>query len=574
MKPHIILGIIPIGNDTAAALMVEGKIIAACEEERYTGEKHSKLFPQHAIRDCLKIANITINEVNEIAIGYDPIEFIRGIYLRPAINDKERIDFVIYDIDRIRNSYRIEEKIKSVLSFQGPIRCYRHHMCHLASSYFTSGFQDAILVSYDGRGEEETAIVAIGHAGQIETIHNTNYVPHSLGLVYSAITFYLGWKHHCDEGIVMGLASYGNPHATIPGQQCTYYEVFNEILKETGDYDFVVDQSWMTYFKQRGSWVSNKFLEVFGPKREPKGDLTEHHKNIAAALQMRLEDIVINQLRRTQEKYKISNLAISGGVGLNCSMNGKILSSGLFEQVFVPPASGDAGTAIGACYLAMQDHQPGKRMFPVKNYNFYLGSYFSDDEVLEALDATQLKVNQPDDLDKLVAEKLANGKIVGWFQGQSEFGPRALGNRSILCRPYPAEMKDYLNDRVKFREPFRPFAPAVLWEHAHEYFQINQESPHMLLAVQVVPEKYRQIPAVVHIDGSCRVQTVTLESNKRLYNLLQAFKTTTGIPVLLNTSFNIKGQPIVNTPSEAIRCYQTTKIDCLVMHDYFAEKDE
>lgn len=572
MKPEVILGIVPIGNDTAAALMIDGIVVAACEEERYTREKHCKFFPRHAVKDCLKIGGIDIDQVDEIAIGYDTLEFIREIYLRPAMEDPERIDFLIHDIDRIRNSYRMDEKIRSITSFKGSIRCFRHHMCHLASGYFPSGFQDAVLVSYDGRGERETAIIAFGRKGAIEVIHNTNDYPHSLGLLYSAVTFYLGWKHHCDEGIVMGLASYGDPHAVIPGQQRTYYEVFREILRETGDYDFIVDQSWMAYFKQRGIWVSDKFKEVFGPRREYGEALTDHHRNIAAALQERLERVVINQLRRAKEQSGMSNLVISGGVGLNCSMNGSIMRSGLFEQIFVPPATGDAGTPIGACYLALKERNHGNSVYPRKNHNFYLGSRFSDNEVLEALAAAQLHAQKPAQLYELVAQRLAQGKIVGWFQGGSEFGPRALGNRSILCRPYPAEMKDFINARVKFREAFRPFAPAVLWDHAPRYFQIAQESPHMLIAAQVVPEKHEQIPAVVHVDGSCRVQTVKPENNRRFFELLTVFHHLTGVPILLNTSFNVKGQPIVNTPQEAIECYLTTNIDCLVLHDFFMEK--
>ena len=571
MKKKIILGVLPIGNDTAAALMIDGKIVAACEEERYTREKHSKLFPRHAISDCLKIGGITIDQVDEVAIALDTIDLIREAYLRPALENKERIDFVIYDIDRIRNSYRMEERIRALTSFKGPINCYRHHNCHLASGYYPSGFQNAVLVSYDGRGEKETTVIAVGHGGNIEIINNRNYYPHSLGLLYSAITFYLGWKHHCDEGIIMGLSPYGNPQGIIPGHTRTYYDVFSEILKETGDYDFIVDQSWMAYFEKRGVWVSEKFRNLFGPKREPGENITGHHKNIAAALQERLEDVVLNQLQKARKEFGLQNLVISGGVGLNCSMNGKILGSGLFNKVFVPAASGDAGTAIGACYLAHKASHDDHHV-PIKMHNFYLGSHFTTNEVNQAIKASGLAFTKPAHLYDLVAQRIAEGKIIGWFQGNAEFGPRALGNRSILCRPFPAEMKDIINARVKFREPFRPFAPTILWEYAHEYFQIHQESPHMLMAVQVLPDKRDIIPAVVHVDGSSRVQTVKPENNQKLFDLLKAFHQRTGIPVILNTSFNIKGQPIVNTPQEAIDCYKTTNIDCLIIHDYFIEK--
>jgi carbamoyltransferase len=573
MKKDIILGIVPIGNDTAAALMIDGKMVAACEEERYTREKHSKLFPRYAIEDCLKIGGVTIDQVDEVAIAYDNLDFIREVYLRPALEETDRIDFIIYDIDRIRNSFRMDEKIRSITSYLGPINYYRHHTCHLASGYYPSGFQDALLVCHDGRGEKETSTFAAGKDGEIEIIHNHNYVPHSLGLLYSAITFYLGWKHHCDEGIIMGLASYGDPNAFIPGHQRSYYDAFAEILQETGAYDFVVDQSWMTYFHKRGEWVSEKFHELFGPRREAGDELTQHHRNIAAALQARLDAVVLNQLRHARKVTGLSKLVMSGGVGLNCSMNGKILASGLFDEIFIPPASGDAGTPMGACYLAHKARYQDKPLKPARVNNFYLGTRFTDSEAEQEVAASGLPFSKPDNLCELVAQRLEQGKIVGWFQGGSEFGPRALGNRSILCRPYPLEMKDYINARVKFREPFRPFAPAVMREHAEEYFQIMQESPHMLIAADVVPERQDQIPAVVHVDGTCRLQTVTPDNNVRFYGLLKAFKELTGVPVILNTSFNVKGQPIVNTIQEAIDCYKSTNIDCLVIHDHFVEKE-
>ncbi|MDD2850938.1 MAG: carbamoyltransferase C-terminal domain-containing protein [Desulfuromonadaceae bacterium] len=573
MKKSVIMGIVPIGNDTAAALMIDGKLVAACEEERYTREKHSKLFPKNAIADCLKIGGVTIDQVDEIAIAYDTIDFIREVYLRPALEDKERIDFIIYDIDRIRNSYRMDERIRSVTSFKGPINCYRHHMCHLASGYYPSGFQDALLVSYDGRGEKETTTIALGKCGEIEIVHNSTYFPHSLGLLYSAVTFYLGWKHHCDEGIIMGLASYGDPNAVIPGSSRTYYDVFSEILRETGDYDFIVDQSWMSYFLQRGEWVSEKFREVFGPKREQGDELTQHHKNIAAGLQARLDAVVLNQLRRARKQFDVPRLVMSGGVGLNCSMNGKILASGIFDEIFIPPASGDAGTPMGACYLALQARNQGQPLKPSRVNNFYLGTRFSETDTAQAIADSGLSFTKPANLLELVAKRLEQGEIVGWYQGGSEFGPRALGNRSILCRPFPEEMKDYINARVKFREPFRPFAPAVMREHSEEYFKIKQESPHMLIAADVVPEKRTVIPAVVHVDGTCRVQTVTPDNNLKFYDLLKAFYKITGVPVILNTSFNVKGQPIVNTIQEAIDCYKSTNIDCLIIDDYFVEKD-
>jgi carbamoyltransferase len=573
MKPnekYTVLSIKYGGHDTSAAIMIDDKLIAACEQERYTLDKHSRLFPIDAIKDCLNIASCTIDEVDELAFVNDLKYYIQEYYLKPAIKDDSRVEFLINDIENIKKQYYMEETIRSKTGFKGPITYHFHHLCHLASSYYPSGFKDAILASYDGSGEIETSMLGIGRDGQIEIVHRHNYYPHSLGLLYSAITYYLGWKHHCDEGIVMGLASYGNPHSKIRGRNISYYEVFKEILQETGSYDFIVDQSWMKYYEVRDTWISEKFTKIFGPKRAYDDPIMDHHKNIAAALQLRLETVVLNQLRKARDEFGLSNLCIAGGVALNCSMNGKILSSGIFEQVFVQPAASDAGTPIGACYLAQK--LKGNVSLPKKMHNFYTGSRFIESEIFDSIKNADYPFEKSQDLYTEVARLLKGNKIVGWFQGEAEFGPRALGNRSILCSPYPEKMKDYINQQVKFRESFRPFAPAVLYEYANKYFDIDSESPHMLIATQVAKGKREVLPAVVHVDGTCRVQTVRSENNIRFYKLLTAFMEETGIPVLLNTSFNVKGQPIVNTPDQAIKCFLSTRIDCLVLGDYILRK--
>lgn len=565
-----ILGITFGGHDTAASLVIDGKIIAAGAQERYSLDKHSRLFPIDAINDCLKIAGLKINDLDEIAFANDSKYHIREFYLKSAIEDEKRIDFLIQDIERLTRINNIEEIIRKETSFQGPINFYKHHLCHIASAYYPSGFNDALLVSIDGMGEIETGIFALGKSGDIEIIHQNNRYPNSFGLLYSAITFYLGWKHHCDEGIIMGLAPYGNAHATIPGENITYYEVFCDILIQTSALDYEINPDWMVYHTVRDKWVSDKFYQLFGPKRNYEDPITDHHKNIAAALQLRLETVFLSQLLYLKEKYNVDKLCLSGGVALNCSMNGKIMESGIFKEIFVQPASGDDGTTLGACFLATK--KLDKSLKPNKQHNFYLGSGCDELEIIEAARKTGLEVFKPENIFELTAKKIFEGKIIGWFQGRSEFGPRALGNRSILARPFPAEMKDYVNDQVKFREYFRPFAPVILAENTREYFQITQESPHMLIACQVQPEKKNEIPAVVHVDGSSRVQTVTNENNKELRSLLQEFYKVSGTPVLMNTSFNVKGQPIVNTPEQALNTFKNTKIDCLVIGDYFFEK--
>jgi len=440
----------------------------------------------------------------------------------------------------------------------------------LASAYYPSGFDKAVLISLDGIGEMETGMYAIGDKGKIEVIHEDTKYPDSLGLFYSAITFYLGWKNHCDEGIIMGLASFGNPHKNIKGQSMTYYELFSEIIQEKGKYSYTINRDWIVYDKVRNKWVSDKFYDLLGPKRNYEDEITQHHKNIAAALQLRLETIVLKHLQNLREAYGINKLCIAGGVGLNCSMNGAIEKSGIFDEIFVQPASGDDGSTLGACFVASKE--AGIDIKPYKNHNYYLGSVFTDDEIEDAIIASGMPYEKPDNLYQATAKILEEGQIIAWYQGRAEFGPRALGNRSILTKPFPAEMKDYINAKVKFREAFRPFAPAVLKEHCSTYFDISQESPHMLIACNVQPDKKDEIPAVVHVDDTCRVQTVGQDNNLRFRKLLEAFYDKTGVPVLLNTSFNVKGQPIVNTPEEAIDCFKSTAIESLVIGDYILTK--
>ena len=566
-----ILGINYGGHDTSACLIIDGKLIAACEEERYSKIKHTREFPINAINDCLKIGNIHMNELNEIAISIDPVYLIRENYLKSALEDEKRIEFLINDIERIKESYNIKEVIREKTKFTGNIRYHLHHLCHLASSYYVSGFDEALLVSHDGIGEIESSHFGVGKNGEISTVHKGTRYPNSLGLIYSAITHYLGWKHHSDEGIIMGLAPYGDDTKIIPGYGKTYRETFKEIILEDGDFDFIIESSWISYYHVRDKWISEKFIEIFGPVRKSDAVVTEHHKNIAAALQNRIEDIIIKQLKLAKEKFQLKKLCFAGGVALNCVLNGKITENNLFDEIFVQPASGDNGAALGACLLS---HKILKgNLLSKKIHDFYLGSRFTNDEIKEKLEQFSIEYKLSENIYEETASALKNGKIIGWFQGSAEFGPRALGNRSILTSPFPKSMKDYLNSRVKFREEFRPFAPAILFEHTKEYFLLNQESPHMLIAVKVKEDKIEKIPAVVHIDNTARVQTVTKENNKRFRKLLESFYEITDCPVILNTSFNVKGQPIVNTPEDAIKCFLNTNIDVLVLGDYILTKD-
>lgn len=559
------------GHDTSAALMVDGVLKAACEEERYNLEKHTRAFPEQAIADCLDIAGLTLADVDEVSLCADTAFQIREAYLKPALLDDSRIDFLIDDIERIKLYRNVLDDVREKLGYEGSMVQHRHHLCHLASTYYPSGFDEALLLSLDGVGEIETGILAVGRDGEIEILHDKTHSPDSLGLLYSALTFFLGWRHHYDEGIIMGLACYGDADNTVPGTDRSYIDIFRDIVQETGPYDYIVNRDWISYHRQRDTWVSELFLETFGAKREYEDELTQHHMDVAAGLQTRLEEVVLAQLKRAKEETGMNRLCIAGGVGLNCSMNGAIAASGLFDELFVQPASGDSGTAVGGCYLSEKKHNPALK--PEKWHDFYLGSRSSSDEIEQAFAAHSISATKPDDLYERVAKKLEEGLIVGWFQDGAEFGPRALGNRSILARPYPAAMKDHVNARVKFREYFRPFAPAALQEHATDYFQIDQHTPHMLIACQAVEERVEEIAAVVHIDNSCRLQTVTPESNEKFHRLISAFHARTGCPVVMNTSFNVKGQPIVNTAEQAVACYLSTNIDVLVVGDWYAEKE-
>tara|TARA_Y100001936_G_C16079009_1_gene676248 strand:+ start:141 stop:1871 length:1731 start_codon:yes stop_codon:yes gene_type:complete len=566
-----ILGITYGGHDTSATLMIDGKLVAACEEERYNKEKHTRSFPSLAINDCLNKFNLEINDIDHVAIIYDPVYGIRETYLKTALEDEKRINFLINDIEKIKLLNNIKEIIKENTGFTGKISYHLHHLCHFASSYFVSGFEDALLASYDGMGEIECTLLGIGKKGDISIVHEGNRYPHSLGLFYSAITHYLGWKHHSDEGIIMGLAPFGNPKNIIPNSSKTYEEIFKEIIIETGDYDFQIDTSWIAYQHVRDTWISSKFIETFGPKRNYDDPLEQHHKDIAAALQNRIEEIIIHHLKNAKKEFGLKKLCLAGGVGLNCSLNGRIIKEKIFDEIFVQPASGDNGAAIGACFLAHQELTGTLK--PKKYHDFYLGSSFTDNEIESLLKSRKIVFEKSENIFSKVASELFDKKIIGWFQKSAEFGPRALGNRSILTSPFPKEMKDILNKRVKFREEFRPFAPAILEEYTEEYFEIEQESPHMLIAVDVKKEKINQIPAVVHIDNTARVQTVTEQNNPEFRKLLEHFFKLSQIPVLLNTSFNVKGQPIVNSPEDALDCFLSTNIDVLAMGSYFISKE-
>lgn len=568
----IILGL-NIGHDSSACILVNGKLIAACEEERYNKIKHTKEFPIKAVQDCLKIANIKMSKVDIVSVGFRPKKYIEDFFLKPALQDYQRVKQIILGKNKLNLYFNLEEILREKLQFKKKIEFNDHHTNHLASTYYPSGYSKSLVVSFDGMGENESGYFAKANEGRLTVIHKKNCFPDSLGLIYSAITSYLGWKHNCDEGIIMGLASYGVPNSKIKNKKKSYIEIFRDIIKYRDGLDFEINKKFITYHEERDTWVSKKFIDIFGKRRVYKDKLTQHHKNIAAALQLRLEEVVLSQLKFLKKKYPdYDKLCLSGGVALNCSLNGKIKSSKLFDEIFIQPASGDAGLAIGAAILTFNKYNNYKKLDFTNST--YLGSRFTNKEIIKVTKkySNRIKVSRDKNVSLKISEYIDQGKIIGWFQGAAEFGPRALGNRSILCKPFPVSMKDYINKKVKFREEFRPFAPAVLSNFYQDYFQIDQESPFMLIACNAKPKNQNKIPAVIHVDNTCRVQTVSTKYNKKFYDLINNYYKISNIPVILNTSFNIKGQPIVNTPEDAIECFLKYKIDVLALNDFILLK--
>ena len=560
-----------LGHDASCTLIKNNKIVAACEQERYSKKKHTRQFPIDAINDALNIGKIKINKIDLICVAFLPLRYLDEFFLRPLLTDQRKINFLLDGSDRIYENLNLEKIIREKLNYKNKIFFKSHHLCHLASAFYPSGFKKSLIFSCDGIGEIDTTLFGIGLKKNIKVLKENSKFPHSLGLIYAAFTYYLGWKPFYDEGIVMGLAPYGNPNNQVKKLKKSYIAFFRDLIKYDGGCQFYINEDWISYNYQRNTWFSEKFYKIFGKKRVNNGLISQKHKDIASALQLRLEEVVLKILNYLKKKYKLNYLCIAGGVGLNCSLNGAIYRSNLFKEIFVKPASGDAGTAYGAALLGA-----GKKISSInlKTPTFYLGSRFSSSQVQKALKKykTRLNFRKSMNIYTETAELLKNGKIIGWFQGSSEFGPRALGNRSILSRPYPYSTKNHINKNVKFREYFRPFAPAVINSDAEKYFNITQKSEHMLIAFKVKKNMKIKIPATVHVDNTSRVQTVSKTSNLKFYRLLTEFKKKTDVSVLLNTSFNIKGQPIVNSPEDAIKCFLKYNLDYLIIDNFLILK--
>ncbi|HEX7329890.1 MAG TPA: carbamoyltransferase C-terminal domain-containing protein [Pyrinomonadaceae bacterium] len=573
-----ILGINAYHGDAAAAIVRDGKLIAAAEEERFNRFKHAAGFPQEAIRYCLHVAGIGVEDLDHVGISRDPSAHLHKKILFAAT----RITKLNQIKDRLGNAAKVRDlkdelaRVFGVSKKQLRARFHNveHHRAHLASCFFVSPFDRAALLSIDGFGDFISTMWALGEGNSIDVLGQVEY-PHSTGIVYTATTQFLGFPHYGDEGKVMGLAPYGQPR---------FINEFREIIRteENGQFrlnlDYFrhhaegVEMTWDEGSPVIGRVFSDEFAHLFGPPRVPGAALSDRDRDIAASLQLRLEEVGFHILNHLHEKTGMTDLGLAGGVAYNSVMNGKILLNTPFKRLFIQPAAGDSGTALGVCYQIYNGILKSERGEVLTGA--YTGPQFTGDEIKKSLSEGELPFEHYSDeeLTKRAAQDIAAGLVVGWFQGRMEFGPRALGNRSIVVDPRRAEMKDILNDRIKKREPFRPFAPSILEERVGDYFEQTHPAPTMLMVYQVKPERRGEIPAVTHVDGSGRLQTVTREVNERYYQLISDFAALTGVPVVLNTSFN-ENEPIVCTPQHAIECFQKTKMDVLYLGNYAVRRE-
>jgi len=559
--------------------MKDGKIVAAAQEERFTRKKHDAGFPANAIKFCLAHEGITAKQLNHVGFYDKPlVKFDRILETFISVAPKGVMFFMAAMPIWLRQKLWIKDLIKKEMEYDGEIIFTEHHQSHAASAFFASPFEDAAILTVDGVGEWTTTSYGYGSGNKITLTHEIKF-PHSLGLLYSAFTQYLGFKVNRGEYKVMGLAPYGKP---------IYYDLIMENmidLKGDGSFKLNMDYFAYTYDQQM---INDKFVELFGyPPREQESKIEQHYRDIAMSIQRVTEEAMLKMVNHLYEETRQKNLCMAGGVALNSVANGRIIRETPFENVFIQPAAGDAGGAVGvAAYIRFNilDNKrdvlqksnpnttgPGKDLMQ----NTYLGPEYSKEEIKRFLDKKGVvyEVFEREEILERTAEIIADKRVVGWFQGRMEWGPRALGNRSILADPRDREMQDIVNLKIKFRESFRPFAPTVLLDKAPEYFELDRQSPYMLL-VTLVRENKRVIPAVTHVDGSARVQTIAREDNPLYYDLIEEFYKLTGIPVIINTSFNVRDEPIVCTPEDAYTCFMRTKMDNLVMGDFIMRKEE
>lgn len=570
-----VLGINAVFHDSAACLLKDGVLLAAAEDERFTHIKHGKRplpfttyeIPFHAIDYCLKEAGIHINDIDHFAYSFDPYALLKSksdhdfisLPMRPGVQQKDEewtpewdplfLSYIVNAPEQLQDGYphHLQKNFVGASGIREKWHYVDHHISHAASAYYPSPFDSAAVLTIDGRGEKATTTYSIGRGQELTKIGEVS-LPHSLGLLYEKITTHLGFLHSSDEYKVMALASYGEPE---------FADTFRRMIKIGDNGTYTID--------------SDNFDEKFGPKRLRHETFTSHHFNVAHSLQIVLEEKVLELASWLQQTTGEKNLCFAGGVALNCVLNARLRDKSAFDNIWVQPASGDSGTALGAAiWIDQQERKPAARNYQMDHA--YWGPEYSDEQIEKFMKWAKVPYRKLENVAEAAAEMLANDKIIGWFQGRMEFGPRALGSRSILASPIHASMQARLNE-VKDREDFRPVAPVVLEEDASDWFEGADYSPYMLFVYDVRKDKASRIPAVRHVDGTARIQTINRHQHPEYYDLLKAFKQKTGVPVLVNTSFNTLGKPIVCSPRDAIECFWTSPFDALVIGSFLLEKN-
>lgn len=579
----IILGINAYHGDSSASIVVDGELKAAVEEERFRRIKHWAGFPSLSIQYCLEEAGICISDVDYVAINSDPKA---NLFKKIGFTLKKRPDLKLV-MDRIKNAKErvsVEEELKKVFpgeKLNCTVKHVEHHLAHLASCYLVSPYEKAITVSVDGFGDFSSAAWGVGDGVDIN-VEGRVYFPHSLGIYYQAMTQFLGFPHYGDEYKVMGLAPYGEPK---------YIEQMRQIVMLNNDGSFKLNLDYFRHHKEKidyewengsphvGELYADTLEGLLGARRNKDDELKQKHKDIARSIQAMYEEAFFHLLNTLYKKHNIDNLTLAGGCAMNSVANGKVKRNTPFKHVYIQSAAGDAGGAIGAAFVVARD--VGDMSKTSHMDHAYWGPEFSNDKIKTVLEVSANELNEQDcmveyvedesDLCWKTAELIADAKVVGWFQGRLEWGPRALGNRSIVCDPRRADMKDILNLKIKRRESFRPFAPSILREAVKNWFEEDDEVPFMMKVFQIKEEKRKEIPAVTHADGSGRLQTVYKDTNPRYYKLIEEFNKITGVPIILNTSFN-ENEPVVCNPQEALDCFLRTKMDVLVLGNYFIQR--
>jgi len=566
-----ILGLSFFYHDSAAALIVDGSVVAAVQEERFTRIKHDKSLPKNAVKYCLESQDIKIEDIDYVVFYDKPIlKFDRLLQTYIKTWPKGLLSFLRGMEATFTNTLSVEKKIRKNLKYKGEILYTEHHYSHASSSYYTSNFNDSVIVTMDGVGEWDTTTIGYAKDNDLKLTHSIVF-PDSLGLLYSALTYYLGFKVNSAEYKVMGLAPYGDPEK--------YYNKIMQLIDIKEDGSFKLDMKYFAY--EYGLTMTNKnFDELFGaPTRKSESELTQREKDIASSLQKVTEEIILKIVKYAKSLSSSENLCLAGGVALNCVANGLILKQNIFKNIYIQPASGDAGGAIGSALYVYYNILKNKKKDNVMP-NPYLGPEYSNKEINKFLTEKALEkygsikfdyCESEDHLVEKVASLINGNNVIGLFEGKMEFGPRALGNRSIIADARVKENWQKVNLKIKFRESFRPFAPTVLEDQAYEYFDLNVSSPYMLLVAQT---KKNIVPAITHVDGSARIQTVSKEQNLLYYKIINQFYKNSGCAVIINTSFNVRGEPIVESPENAFNCFVNTEMDYLVMGNFIISKKD